>query len=165
MIRRIQVTGSREWPDDEPAWAAVVTDALDYQRGRLAPGDVMLAVVGYDPVRCYPPGVDRIVYDWAVHHRMVADRHRAAVDVETHPANWRAYGRAAGQLRNGDMLDVLEERLQPGDLIMAWCRDNSPGTTGLIGKAQRRHLNLQAWFCYSERMPPAGPAHEQLQLG
>lgn len=158
VIRRFQMTGSRTWTRK---WAGVVHDALDMQRARLQPSDVMLVVVGYDPKRRTPSGVDEIAYEWAMCQKAAADPRLARVEVETHPADWRAHPRTGGHIRNDAMLD----RVRRGDVILAFCLDESPGTVSCIEKARRRRLNMIAWFAYSPEGEPADPDHEQLAIG
>src|SRR5947208_6164229 len=93
---RVLVSGSRTWP-----WPGIVDGALAEQRARLGPGDVMVVVVGYDPDRRYPPGVDEFAYTWATQHRDNPNPALAAVAVESHPADWKTHSKAAGGRRNG----------------------------------------------------------------
>lgn len=159
-VRRVLVTGSRNWP-----WPATVTAALDAQRARLRAGDVLVVVVGYDPGRDYPPGVDRIAYRWARHHQRNPAAGLAAVAVEPHPADWqtcapdcnpRDHGHrlatrggklthcpTAGFRRNGEMVD------SGADVALAFCLDDSHGTLDCLGRIRAARMNVAAQFAYT----------------
>lgn len=58
--------------------------------------------------------------------------------VSTFPAQWGAYGKSAGPIRNRQMLD------QKPDLVI-WFHDNiseSKGTKDLLNEAKKRKLNI-----------------------
>ena len=50
------------------------------------------------------------------------------------PANWRAYGRAAGPIRNQQMLDYI---LQATPVLIAFWNGKSRGTKNMIDTAKR----------------------------
>lgn len=50
------------------------------------------------------------------------------------PANWRTYGRAAGPIRNQQMLDYI---LQATPALIAFWDDESRGTKNMINAAKR----------------------------
>lgn len=105
--RRVLVTGDRNWTD----WT-VVWNALDL----LAPIDAV--------IEGGARGVDRIARRWGETRR---------VRVETFPAFWNAYGRAAGPLRNQQMLDEGRP-----DTVL-WVHDDldrSKGTRDMVGRAR-----------------------------
>lgn len=101
---RVLVTGSRDWEDRETLRAVFDRVHGTYPQFTLVSG-------------ACPTGADRMAEDWAYAH---------GVDVETHPANWRAHGRAAGPIRNREMVDTAP------DLCVAFVRANSPGATGTV---------------------------------
>lgn len=82
---RILVTGSRSWPNPAP-----VADVLDAQLAALPAGGTLTVVVGYDPQRRYPPGVDKITYEYCESVAAFAERQGKALVAETHPADWQA---------------------------------------------------------------------------
>lgn len=87
--RRVLVTGSRLWDDK-----ATILMALGAQLG-LTRGTLTVVHGG-------AAGADTIADRWAVQAR----RAGKPVIVETHPADWNFYGRAAGLIRNQEMVDL-----------------------------------------------------------
>ena len=60
------------------------------------------------------------------------------VSVERYPANWDKYGRAAGPIRNQQMLD------QKPDLVLAFHADldNSKGTRDMVIRARKAGIEV-----------------------
>lgn len=81
-VSRILVTGSRDWTD-----RAVVEHALGTALRLFRP--IVIVHGG-----C-PTGADRMAWEWAW---------RAGVPCEVWPAEWAAHGRAAGPIRNAQMV-------------------------------------------------------------
>lgn len=111
-MRRILVSGSRDWP-----WDTVVWEALSQQLVKTPDGEFTL-VHG-----ACPNGVDAHAHDWARAHSL-------GVIVETHPAQWQTYGRRAGFLRNEEMVRC------GADLVLAFRLNGSAGTTSTIDLAR-----------------------------
>lgn len=118
-MKLLLITGSRTWKDPAPI-ASAISDHL----GDLPVGGTLTVVVGYDPKRRQPPGVDEIAYDYCVSIAEDAWCVGRAVVVETYPADWQApcrpecdhgprgrnrrgeeYCKAAGDYRNADMVN------------------------------------------------------------
>jgi hypothetical protein len=59
------------------------------------------------------------------------------IPVERYPANWKVYGRAAGPIRNTQMLDEGKP-----DLVVAFHNDfkNSKGTKNMVEQARKRGI-------------------------
>ena len=115
---RIMVTGSRDW--QKPA---VIDNALaDYD-------GVHTLVVG----DC-PSGADRIA-------KTIAEKR--GWDVEVFKADWLNLGRAAGPIRNNQM--VLSEP----DVCLGFVRNNSRGTTGAMSLATKAGIPVHR-FDYGE---------------
>lgn len=111
----VLVCGSRDWAD-----RATVFETLD-----ALPREGLVVVEG-----C-ARGADSIGgHEWA------AER---GVPVRHHPARWNLYGRAAGPVRNQEM---LEER---PDLVVAFHEDltASRGTADMVGRARRRGVPVR----------------------
>ena len=68
---------------------------------------------------------------------MLAERYAAehSLRVETHPAEWARYGRAAGPIRN-------EQMVMRADCVIAFWDGKSQGTKTLISFAQKHSKNL-----------------------
>lgn len=90
---RVLVCGSREW-DDEPIVFNVLDGYLEQQRytNRFLPNDEPLVVI-----QGGAKGADAIAAAWGCENTDV--RH------EQYPADWATHGKAAGPLRNQQMLD------------------------------------------------------------
>ncbi len=109
-MRRVIVTGARNWPDPD-----AVRAALDIQ---LSAGEFVL-VHG----EC-PTGADAHATQWWI------DRGHPG-KLERHPADWRHHGRAAGPIRNQQMVDA------GADLVLAFPLASSRGTIDCVRRARR----------------------------
>jgi len=74
------------------------------------------------------PGADTIAGNAA---------HDLGLKVEAYPADWGKYGKRAGFIRNVHMLD------SGIDLVIAFRRDRSPGTSHTVGVATRRGIPVE----------------------
>jgi len=63
---------------------------------------------------------------------------RASCVKEVYPANWKEYGKAAGPIRNKQMLDEGKP-----DLVIAFLAPNSRGTKNMIDQATRAGIPVQ----------------------
>lgn len=109
---RVLVCGSRDWNDFE---------TIHRELERLSPEVVITG-------GCR--GADAIAHTWAK---------RRGIDAPEFRANWKAYGRAAGPIRNVQML----EEGKP-DLVLAF-HDNlaaSKGTRDMCDQALRRGVRV-----------------------
>jgi hypothetical protein len=107
----IAVTGCRAWPARA---RAVVEAALDQH----AAGAKLLLVGD-------ATGVDRFAFEWALARK---------IPVRCFRADWHAYGRAAGPIRNRAMLDAGADQV----LAFAWMA--GPGTKDCAAEARRRGI-------------------------
>ena len=82
---RVLVCGSRHWNDPAPIWAVL---AGLYARDESADG--LIVIEGG------APGADSFAAEWADDE---------ADGSETYPADWDKHGKAAGPIRNQQMLD------------------------------------------------------------
>ena len=62
--------------------------------------------------------------------------HERGFTVEHYPANWKAYGKRAGFLRNEEMAEV-------SDAVIAFWDNKSKGTASMIDIAKKRNLHLR----------------------
>lgn len=69
-------------------------------------------------------GADRIAKEWAEHYK---------VPSKTVAANWDAFGKSAGAIRNIEMLEMY-----PGALVVAFPLPHGRGTQHCIFEAKRR---------------------------
>jgi hypothetical protein len=117
LTERVIVTGSRHWRDREK-----ISKRLE----KLPPETTI--VVGYDPEKKKPKGVDEIVYEEGV---------RLGFTVEPHPARWEEFGKPAGFIRNKEMADV------GGKLCIAFWDGLSTGTFDMMGQAVKRGIPVE----------------------
>jgi hypothetical protein len=115
---RILVTGSRDW-DDTDTICTALDEALDHAPDRL------LVVHG----GC-PTGADRIAGLWAI---------AARVPAITYRANWKKHGRAAGPIRNREMVEA------GADVVLAFIRNGSRGATGCAALAEQAGIPTRRW--------------------
>jgi hypothetical protein len=113
---RVVVTGSRQWPDP-----ATVHAELDRQ---LAEHPFLVVVHG----DC-PRGADRQARDWCREHAETAE--------ERHPADWHRHGRAAGTIRNQQMID------SGADLVLGFPTAASRGTLHCLTAARRAGIPVR----------------------
>ncbi|MEV8634374.1 hypothetical protein AB0395_22230 [Streptosporangium sp. NPDC051023] len=169
-IRRIAVSGSSTWPMRLPGWREIVTDALDDQLRRLTAGDTLIIRHG-DASK----GVDRIASQWVEANLKVAFLAGITLAEETVPADWehcaptcrpehrrvnakgiRGAGKtfcpSAGHRRNPDIPTHPD---YPVDLLLAFCLNNSPGTSKTVEYARRAEVNHRTWHAYRKPKPRA----------
>ena len=127
---RILVTGSRDWP-----YPAVVfrelRQAIQSSRG---------PVVVVDGA-CYKHGADEYAHIWAGGESSYRD-----VTSERHPADWAKHGKAAGFIRNQEMVDA------GADLCIAFILNESKGATDCADRARAagipvRYIRLNIEEC------------------
>ena len=87
---RILVTGSRDWDDVPAVYRALTHAAAEH------PQQSVVIVHG-----ACPKGADAIAVQWT---RICPVQWGKRVSAEAHPADWDAYGRAAGMRRNAEMV-------------------------------------------------------------
>jgi len=114
---RLLLTGSRTW-DDTPA----IEHALAAILARHPEG--VLLVHG-----ACPRGADAMAAAYAAR--------TLGYHIEAHPADWCRHGRAAGQLRNAEMVTLGAQG------CAAFLRGASPGTTATIRLA--RAAGIPVW--------------------
>lgn len=101
---RLIVCGGRDYGDGIHVWATL--DALH--------GERPISIIVHGACKT---GADKFAADWAKRRHVVEDRF---------PANWAAYGRAAGPIRNQQMAD------KGADAYLAF-----PGGTGTADMVRR----------------------------
>lgn len=109
---RVIVTGSRDWTDYDAIYAALVA---------IKPRPAVLVEGG-------ARGADALA---------VMAARRLGIKVETHRADWRSFGRAAGPIRNQDMADL------GGDLLLAFLLPQSVGTVDMIRRCRKSGIPVK----------------------
>lgn len=115
MTRRVIVTGSRKWAD-----RVAVHRALDEQYRALEAGHLTVVHGG-----C-ASGADAYAAEWCWWNV------EASVVQESHAADWDRHGKAAGPIRNGQMV------AKGADLVLAFLQPGAPnnGTRNCIKLAR-----------------------------
>lgn len=123
MSRRILACGDRRWTR-----ASVITRAL---LEHVHAGDVV--------VHGAARGADTIAGELAAG--------MDGVTVEAYPADWKRYHRAAGPIRNQQMLDTGI------DLVLAFHDDiaSSRGTADMVRRAQRKGIPVKIFTANGEK--------------
>lgn len=113
MSARLLVTGSRDWSDEK----SVDTALEDAWRDLSVGGKRLVTLVSGN---C-PTGADAIAERiWEAH----------GFPIERHPADWETHGKAAGPLRNRQMVDL------GADLCLAFPLPSSRGTQNCMSLAR-----------------------------
>lgn len=124
---RVLVTGSRDWPYPEVIWTEL--DKVMNQLIQRDPFEQLVVIEG-----ACPKGADLFAYQWV-------DRARQAghpVISERYPADWTRHGKAAGFLRNQQMVD------KGADLCLAFRFMGSNGTRDCMNRATLALIPLRA---------------------
>jgi len=108
---RVLITGGRDFSD-----RALLNDALD----RLYAQHAFTVLIHGDA-----SGADRLSGEWAA---------SKGIQVEARPADWKKHGRAAGPIRNSQMLDERPE------LVIAF--PGGKGTADMVRKAKQAGLEV-----------------------
>lgn len=118
--KRILVTGSRDWED-----ASVIEAELMKVWKRFGCDPDTILVSG----QC-PTGADHIAEQvW----------YTLGLPVELHPANWTKFGKAAGPLRNREMVAL------GADLCLAFIKNNSRGASHCLSLAREDDIRCVVW--------------------
>jgi len=123
----IAIVGSRCWPGQQ-------IGAITYKIGQLALQfsgmleDITIISGG-------APGVDT----WAEH--IAKD---FGLQTRIYPADWKTHGKAAGYLRN-------EEMVKAADIVIAFWDGESKGTKLTIDLALKYRKVLEVWFPHEEK--------------
>jgi hypothetical protein len=120
---RVLVTGSRYWPDRQAVYDAL-DDAL-----LSAPRRPLIVVHG-----ACRTGADIHAHLWTVSASVTVD-----VIEEAHPADWTTHGKAAGPIRNQEMVAA------GADLVLAFPLPNSRGTHHTMSLAEAAGIPVRRW--------------------
>lgn len=121
MTYRILITGSRTW-DNTAAIAKAMGDTI-LQAG--ASQEETVIVHG-----ACPKGADAIAAEIATGW---------GANIEAHPADWNAHGKAAGFIRNSEMVNL------GADICLAFIKDNSRGASHTLDQANRAGIPVQVF--------------------
>jgi alkylation response protein AidB-like acyl-CoA dehydrogenase len=119
---RVIVCGSRTWSDRKR-----ITDRL-FDLGLETENLGCTIVVGYNPEKDTPKGVDRLAYQEA---------QKIGLLTETHPAKWEEFGKAAGFIRNEEMAAA------GAALCIAFWDQKSNGTKDMMERARKHGITVE----------------------
>jgi len=128
--KRIIVSGSRAWPDEHTVWLELAV----YLNGQCEKGSTLTVVHG----DC-PTGADHFAHRWVA--LPMDDYVDVTVVEERHPADWDRYGKAAGPIRNREMVDAGADLVLAFPLPGPWSR--SRGTWDCVGAAEAHGIPVQ----------------------
>ena len=125
---RILVTGSRDWKD-----AACIRFALAELLDPLPDEEGFIVVHG----DC-PTGADAIASRWTT--SMISPGDDNTVFEEKYPADWKTHGRAAGPIRNKQMVDSKP------DICLAFIGPGSKGAVGCAKMAEEAGIPTKRFY-------------------
>lgn len=121
-LRRVLVTGSRTWADEQ----AIADALLETWHDAVQDGaDGIVVVLG-----ACPRGADALAAQWATDND---------VSAEAHPADWNTHGKRAGPIRNAHMVQL------GADIVLAFIRDSSPGASHTAQLAADAGIPTRRW--------------------
>lgn len=120
---RVLVTGSRDWTEV----SVIEAELMRAWKAHGCPPDAIL-VSG----NC-PTGADHMAEQiWGT----------MGLTVELHPANWTKFGKAAGPLRNREMVAL------GADVCLAFIKNHSRGASHCLSLAEEDNIPCVVWQCY-----------------
>ena len=123
---RILITGSRDWTNQNAVYGAIHMAIFEISEliGSRTTGEPAVTIVhGHCPT-----GAD------AIANRMIG------LEIERHPADWEEHGRAAGPIRNAEMVAL------GADVCLAFIKNNSKGATGCALLAEKAGIPTRRFF-------------------
>ena len=115
-LKRVLVTGSRDWPDP----LAI----------RFALEGAWIGIGPYILVHGGARGADAIAAEYQAAKRRPSELHRA---------NWDAYGKRAGYIRNSEMVQA------GADICLAFIHNQSRGATMCANLAEKAGIETRRW--------------------
>ena len=125
MELRILVAGSRSFEDFETLSNVLTEFLAPFSKEKFSP--VIISGTA--------KGADQLGEQYGIKHN---------IPIRRFPADWKRYGRAAGMIRNNQMLDHICEKGCVGAVVAFW-DGKSKGTAHTISEAKRReveHLHI-----------------------
>jgi hypothetical protein len=120
---RVLVTGSRDWADEQLVRRELARCWSEYGR--------IVVVHG-----ACPTGADAQAAQW-VADMVAADV--CGVTEEPHPADWRTHGKAAGPIRNKQLIGA------GAAVCLAFIRNASAGASHTAGLADAAGIDIRRW--------------------
>ena len=131
----IVVTGSRTWTNE-----SLIKSRLEYwELHARNKEDTLTVIVGYDPVKQTPIGVDKMVYKWCK---------ALGINVIPEPADWKNgrinyFGSRAVNMAGFDRNELMLDKHNP-DLVVAFrAEGKSNGTDHCVKEARKRNIPVE----------------------
>lgn len=123
---RVLVSGDRNWSDVRYVWEVLER----IRRSAIEAGDTEFVVI---EGQCPHGGADRHASDWAEANA------KSGVEHLPFPAKWDRYGKAAGPIRNQQMLDEGNP-----ELVVAFhdALTQSRGTKDMVARAEKKGVEI-----------------------
>ncbi len=122
---RILVTGSRHCTDEQAAYVRAMLHATADRA--LSQNRPVVVVHG----QCHRGGVDLVADQWTEMSTFLS--------AERVPADWSAHGKAAGMIRNAELVK------RGADICLAFPAKGSRGTWDCVRKAADAGIPVQVW--------------------
>ena len=122
MSKTIIVTGSRDWTNGATIEKVVAALVQEFST------DIHI-------VHGAAKGADKHFAWYAYKHGIPTE------NIHAYPADWKQYGKAAGMIRNREMLDKYPD----ADLVVAFPLLTSIGTCGMINEARKRGFTIRIY--------------------
>lgn len=119
---RVLVTGARDYPHKWKVWTILSV----VQSSQSQP---LIIIEG----KCHKGGADLWAEQWAQAHVPIEN----SLDF---PADWKRYKKAAGVIRNQQMLDEGEP-----DIVLAFGGKDGVGTNDMVGRAKLAGIPVQEY--------------------
>ena len=119
---RVIVAGGRDFLDEE-----YLNTSLDKLREEYADIEI---------VSGHASGADKLAEAYA---------EKLGIALKVFPADWKKYGRAAGPIRNKQMLDYI---IEGNPVVVAFWDGKSKGTKNMINQAKKQGVDCKI-FMYS----------------
>lgn len=128
-------TGSRKWRDE-----AIIKNTL--MRLLTQSDEQITIVVGFDPVKKTPKGVDKIVYKWG---------NALGFKVITEPADWENgrvidIGYRHVNLAGFDRNELMLDKYKPNLVLAFRAQGVSNGTDHCVKEAHRRNISVEVVY-------------------
>lgn len=150
-MTRVLVCGSRDWTDEEAIFTVL--------NGYLSDDMPMTVINGG------ARGADTVAWKWATYHLddwSESSPPEKLVDLRVYRAQWREHGKAAGPIRNQQMLTE-------GKPDVAWCFVNKPleesrGTADMVRRARAAGIPIYVVQAHRPGVPSSGGASRASRL-
>jgi YspA, cpYpsA-related SLOG family len=126
---RILVTGSRHWSDYERVSFGLAT-AIETLMAKFPEDKTITLIHGA------APGADSLADNFMFRSRKFLAQKGYTVVIDPHPADWDKHGKAAGPIRNQEMVDL------GADICVAFVAPDSRGTVDCMKRARAAGIEI-----------------------